>query len=42
MRKLTYIGQLSWDKIEWSTHYKEIRRIQRRIYNASTLNDKEK
>ena len=42
MRKLSYIGQLSWVKIEWSTHYKEIRRIQRRIYNASKLNDKEK
>lgn len=37
MRQLTYIGQLSWDQIKWYKHYKEVRRIQRRIYKASQL-----
>ena len=42
MRKLTYIGQLSWDKIKWFEHYQKIRRIQKRIYKASLLNETKK
>lgn len=34
----TYISKLSWDRIQWPDHYKEIRRIQRRIYKASLSN----
>jgi RNA-directed DNA polymerase len=37
-----YFEGLSWDKIEWSQNYSKIRRIQRRIYKASRLCEKQK
>lgn len=37
----TYISKLSWDKIDWKTHYDIVRRIQRRIYKASLKSNEE-
>lgn len=37
----TYISKLSWDQIQWYTHYQKVRRIQKRIYKASLNSNKE-
>lgn len=42
MRKLEYFTNLSWETIEWHESYQKVRRIQRRIYKAKELNQKDK
>ena len=37
-----YFESLTWDDIVWSETYEKVRRIQKRIYKASSLNDKGK
>ena len=42
MRKLEYLNNLSWDQVQWHESYNKVRRIQRRIYKAKQLNQKDK
>lgn len=42
MRKLQYLDNLSWDQVQWHESYNKVRRIQRRIYKAKQLNQKDK
>lgn len=42
MRKLQYLNNLSWDQVQWHESYNKVRRIQRRIYKAKQLNQKDK